>query len=163
MDLVFGSVLALLTTALIGMGAFILVGGKALIVRSGSMEPAVAVGDVIVTRAVRPTQIRVGDVITFSDPTRSGELVTHRTRSITEQGSRIAFVTQGDANGGAERWTIHRTGTVGLLLFRVPKVGYAVSWAAEPRNSSPARSRRRRPPRLRGDPADLVGLGRPNG
>ena len=131
-DLTLSSFLVLLTVALIGIVVFLLIGGKALIVRSGSMEPAVEVGDVIVTRTVHPTQVDVGDVITFSDPTRAGELVTHRTQRVEQQGSRIAFVTKGDANGGVERWTIDRSGTVGLLIFRLPSVGYALSWAGEP-------------------------------
>ena len=131
-DLALTGCLVLLTIGLVGAGAFLLTGGKALIVRSGSMEPAIGVGDLAVTRTVHPTEVDAGDIITFTDPTREGVLVTHRVRRVTPEGQRVAFVTRGDANGASERWTIDRRGTIGLLITTAPKIGYAVSWAAEP-------------------------------
>jgi signal peptidase I len=131
-DLALTWTLAILTIGIVGVGAFLLTGGKALIVRSGSMAPAVEVGDLVVTRTVHPTDVEVGEIITFSDPTRDGILVTHRVRRIQRQGARIGFVTKGDANGGVERWTIARDGTVGRMFFSAPNLGYAVSWASEP-------------------------------
>jgi signal peptidase len=131
-DLALSFSLVVLTVGLVGIIAFLLTGGKALIVRSGSMEPAIGVGDLVVTETVEPTDVAVGEVVTFSDPTRSGDLVTHRVQKVELQGSRVAFVTRGDANGGVERWTIDRDGTMGRLLFGIPQLGYVVSWAAEP-------------------------------
>jgi signal peptidase I len=131
-DLALSGAMILLTIGLVGTAVFLLTGGKALIVRSGSMEPAIRTGDLVVTKTVHPTEVNEGDVITFSDPTRSGVLVTHRAQTIAEQGGRLAFVTKGDSNGGVEEWSIDKNGTVGRLMFTFPKVGYAVSWAAEP-------------------------------
>lgn len=131
-DLALGAVMIVLTLGLAGTAAFLATGGKALIVRSGSMEPAIRMGDLIVTQTVQPTEVSEGDVITFSDPTRSGMLVTHRAQRIERNASRVAFVTKGDANGGVEEWSIDKNGTLGRLMFTIPMVGYAVSWAAEP-------------------------------
>jgi signal peptidase I len=88
-------------------------GSRALIVRSGSMAPAIGVGDVVVTRLVDPSDVAVHDVVTFRDSSRSGELVTHRVTRVEERSGRFAFVTKGDANTAVERWSIDADGKVG--------------------------------------------------
>lgn len=65
-------------------------------VTSGSMEPLVRSGSLIVTRQVPIEDIKVGDVITVSRPYADGK-ITHRVVSI-EQGDPIVFVLKGDAN-----------------------------------------------------------------
>lgn len=131
-DLVLTGCLVLLTLGLVGTGIFLLTGGKALIVRSGSMAPVIGVGDLVVSRTIEPTEAKVGDIITFTDPTRDDALVTHRVRRVRIDDHQVHFVTKGDANGAVERWTIDSDGTIGRMVFSVPKVGYAVSWAAQP-------------------------------
>ena len=36
---------------------------------SGSMQPAIHTGDVVVDESIAPAEARVGDVVTFKDPT----------------------------------------------------------------------------------------------
>jgi signal peptidase len=108
-------------------------GYRVLVVRSDSMRPTIAAGDLILTRREHPSAARAGDVVTFSDPSRSGELVTHRVVGRRPVGgSRIAFVTRGDANTGVERWSIARDGTLGIYVGRLPRAGYGVAWLATP-------------------------------
>jgi len=127
----FAFVAALLSLALLAVGA---VGGyRALIERSDSMAPVLRAGDLIVTRRAAAAETAVGDVVTFADPSRPGLLITHRVVARKVHRSRVAFVTRGDANTGVERWSIATDGSVGRLAWRVPKVGYAVSWLARPR------------------------------
>jgi signal peptidase len=109
----------------IGIGAAL--GFRALIVRSGSMAPSIRSGDIVVSRLVRPTSVRPGDVITFRDSSRHGELVTHRVVEVRGEGDRVSFVTRGDANTGEERWSIDSGGTIGATTFRVPKAGHLLS------------------------------------
>ncbi len=97
------------------------------------MRPAIEAGDIVVTRLVRPSEVEVGDVVTFRDPTRSNELVTHRVLEAERRGDRSSFVTRGDANTGVEQWTVEADGTVGSLRFRIPKLGYAFAWVGDPR------------------------------
>jgi signal peptidase I len=106
---------------------------RALIVRSGSMEPTIMTGDLIVTKVVEPAQAEVGDVITFEDPTRKGAVVSHRAVRIKRYGGRFDFVTRGDANSGVERWSIAADGTLGVFQARIPKAGYALGWTQAPR------------------------------
>jgi len=107
-------------------------GYRALIVKSGSMSPAIGTGDVVVTRLVHPGSVHVGDVVTFRDPSRNQDLVTHRVVKIQPHGAKIAFETRGDANTGVEDWDIAREGSVGRYHFRIPRIGYALVWVAMP-------------------------------
>jgi signal peptidase len=107
-------------------------GYRALIVKSGSMSPAIGTGDLVVTRRVHPQTIHVGDVVTFRDPSRNQDLVTHRVVKMQPHGAKISFETRGDANTGVEDWDIARNGTVGRYRFRIPRIGYALVWVAMP-------------------------------
>ena len=114
----------------VGVGA--LLGFRALVVRSGSMAPAIHSGDVVVTRLVMPSKVEPGDVVSFRDPSRQGDLVTHRVVEVRAEGGRLAFVTRGDANTGEERWSIQRDGTIGAAAFRVPGAGHVLGWLRMP-------------------------------
>ena len=98
-------------------------------VLSGSMQPALGVGDVVLSERTPPLSVRPGDVVTFRDPSRDGELVTHRVESMRRTGGEVVFVTKGDANDVSERWTVAVDGSIGRATTRVPKVGYVLSWA----------------------------------
>jgi signal peptidase len=91
------------------------------------MEPVLDVGDVVVTKPVVATDVRVGDVITFPDEQRD-ELVTHRVRSIHLVGSRASIETRGDANDASEHWSVAADGRVGRVAYHLPLVGYALVW-----------------------------------
>ena len=123
---------ALLGLVVVVAALFVMTGGKALVVRSGSMTPTIETGDVAMTRTVRAEDVEVGDIITFNDPSRDRMLVTHRAIKIQPKGSRLAFVTKGDANNGVEKWLIDSDGTVGRFQFRVPRAGYVLAMATEP-------------------------------
>lgn len=132
-DLAARALLGLVTICLIGAIAFLMTGGRALIVRSGSMEPAISTGDIAVTRTIAPGEANVGDIVTFKDPTRNGELVTHRVIEVKAQDANVAFVTRGDSNTGIERWKVSSDGSIGRVSFRIPKAGYAVVWVTNPK------------------------------
>lgn len=124
------SVAALALLLILGLGTGM--GFRALIVRSGSMSPTVNTGDLVVTRLVNPSAVDAGDIITFQDPSRAGELVTHRVVETRRQGSQISFITKGDANSGQEDWSVGDQGQVGAMAFRIPKAGYALAWLRTP-------------------------------
>jgi signal peptidase len=108
-------------------------GMQSLTVLSGSMEPVLSTGDVVVERKVRATDVRVGDIVTYNDPDRRGRRITHRVRSIRIDGARARFVTKGDANDSVERWEIDAHGHLGRVAYRVPLVGYGLARLNGPR------------------------------
>lgn len=91
---------------------------------SGSMEPTIAPGDVVIDEEIAPTAAEVGDIVTFRDPQQQSKLLTHRVVSIKRQGPRLAFVTQGDANNTQEHWRVPADGQIGRVIYTVPWVGH---------------------------------------
>lgn len=96
---------------------------------SGSMEPAISPGDVVINEEIEPWEAEVGDVVTFHDPEDQSKLLTHRVVSTKDTGSHIWFVTQGDANNTKEHWRVPATGEIGRLLYTVPWVGHLAVFA----------------------------------
>ena len=98
-----------------------------LTVQSGSMEPGIHVGDVVVSTYVDPSSIKVGNVITFhyrvdSDPNRC---FTHRVYSIIETGDGgFVFQTKGDANEDVDERYVRPDEVIGRVSFVIPYLGY---------------------------------------
>ena len=87
-------------------------------VYTGSMEPAIPVGGVVVIKPVNPETLKIGDIICFQllDPPS----ITHRIINITDQG----FITKGDANDGPDLWTVKPENIIGKVEMTIPYVGY---------------------------------------
>ncbi len=107
-------------------------GKPVLVVLTGSMEPTLGTGDLVIESRMSPLEARIGDVVTFRDPERPERLITHRVRRIDRRPDAVAFITKGDANNTVETWEIPREGSIGRVELRAPKLGYAVSWISTP-------------------------------
>jgi signal peptidase len=97
---------------------------------SGSMEPEIMVGSIIVTRAVEAETIKVGEIITFNSPL-SEIPTTHRVVSVGK-GSELRFQTKGDANEDADPVTIPAQNVMGKVCFHVPYLGYVSQFTKTP-------------------------------
>ncbi|HKH29601.1 MAG TPA: signal peptidase I [Gaiellaceae bacterium] len=120
-----------LGVALGGFGVVVaptLFGGRSLTVMSGSMEPALGVGDVVINSRVRPADVRVGDIVTFSDPEGTGKLITHRVRRVRIVEGTAHVVTKGDNTNAVERWNIPAADSLGRVEYRVPLLGFLIFW-----------------------------------
>ena len=113
----------------VAYAALTVVGYKPVAVYSGSMQPTIPVGALALDRAIPARDVRLGDVITFSDPYVKGRLVTHRVIDILQTPRGLAYRTKGDANPGRDPWTIRLSGRVGRLSFSVPVAGYVLYYA----------------------------------
>ena len=120
-----GSIVALV----MAYAGLMVAGYKPVAVYSGSMKPTIGVGALALDRPIDAKEVRVGDVITFSDPYLKGRLVTHRVVRIIHTARGQVYRTKGDANPSRDPWTIHLTGQVGRVAFDVPFVGYALVYA----------------------------------
>jgi signal peptidase len=121
--------LGVLFGTLLAAAAPLAIGDRSFTVLSGSMSPAVETGDVVVTESLSPLSARVGDIVTFQDPEGGGKLLSHRVQSVVAAGDSVAFVTRGDANTSTERWNVAADGQIGRVVYRLPKLGYALAWA----------------------------------
>lgn len=92
-------------------------------VLSGSMEPALHVGGVVLIKSVEPLNITTGDIIAY----RSGEsLITHRVVEVIE--SELSFITKGDANEDPDLLPTPASSVVGKVIFDVPYLGYLAAF-----------------------------------
>ena len=111
------------------LAALILVPGltvgnyKLLVVLSGSMEPTIKTGSIVV---VKPqSSYQTGDVITFSEKNNPKITTTHRVFGINDGG----FITKGDANNSTDSARVATGQIIGKTIFSVPYLGYPVSFA----------------------------------
>lgn len=91
---------------------------------TGSMQPAIPAGALVFVTPTAPSQLKVGDVITFAPPGRGGQLVTHRIFAIQQADGKRVILTKGDANPAADAWELQPTPTSWRYVFFVPTLGY---------------------------------------
>lgn len=104
------------------------VGGDAsFVVISGSMEPAISVGDAVVVGEVNGDDVRVGDVITYVTADRSAP-TTHRVIEIQQTAAGPEYVTQGDNNEDPDASTVTPDRLVGRVILTIPFIGYVVEF-----------------------------------
>lgn len=95
------------------------------IVMSGSMEPGVKTGDVIVAMPVPQNRIKeviqVGQVLLAKNAEKPGTLITHRVVQVLPDGA--GFLTKGDANRSQDDITLLPENIKGVERIRVPYIG----------------------------------------
>jgi signal peptidase len=92
-------------------------------VASGSMSPALQVGDLIIVQGVPATSIQVGEIIIFDSPQESPTI--HRvTRIQTLPNGTIEFKTKGDANPAEDDYWVTSKNIHGRVLYRIPYLGW---------------------------------------
>lgn len=122
---------AIAAVALLVVATLTPVGGlKVKIVQSGSMEPTIMTGGIVVDRAASDYQ--VGDIVTFGLDTKTQIPTTHRIVGIAGQGSSAIYQTKGDANDAPDQASTHLSDIHGKVLFTIPYVGYVLAFARTP-------------------------------
>jgi signal peptidase len=96
---------------------------RPFIVLSGSMEPAIKTGSVVLVKAT--PQYQLSDVITFK---QGKKFVTHRISSVGLQD----FTTKGDANKVNDSNPVTKDQIQGRVVTSIPYLGYAAQRAQTP-------------------------------
>ncbi len=119
------AVLGLMALYTITSNVTLFSGYRSLLVQSGSMEPSIMTGDIVVIRqAVDYIQ---NDVVTFQDG--DGRIVTHRVKGKNTKNDTPSFTTKGDANSSEDPDPISFGQILGKVVFVIPKLGYMVAFA----------------------------------
>jgi len=128
LSIVNGLVMTLLVlVAFLSLSSAFSVGGvQTFSVLSGSMEPTIHTGSVIVTAPA--ASYAVGDIVTRRTETE-GVTVTHRIVETSEEDGGAVFRTKGDANDTADTETFPASDILGGVRFSVPWLGYVASFA----------------------------------
>jgi signal peptidase I len=98
---------------------------EALIVLTGSMEPAMPVGSVAFVNKSGAESVKEGDIITFRHQEGARPvLITHRVVEVIQGENGRQFRTQGDANSVADDWVVSSDSVVGEVTTVIPYMGY---------------------------------------
>lgn len=100
---------------------YVNIGGYSLFrVVTGSMEPTVPIGSLLVSKSVAMDAVQVGDIICFraQESQIFGQMMTHRVVDITAaaDGS-LLFVTKGDANLSSDGYFVAASNFVGKVVW----------------------------------------------
>lgn len=103
---------------------------KIMVVQSGSMEPAIKIGSVLL---VKPSSnYRIGDIITFGPFSKTQIPTTHRIHEIRVSGGTPIYITKGDANNAPDQRELTEKDILGKVLISIPCLGYAVDLVKKP-------------------------------
>ena len=124
-----GNILSTITFAVLVLLCVSFVGIRVLglgtfIVTDGSMEPSIQKGSLVLVQPVSPSEIAVGDVITFE---HYDQTTTHRVMTITPGAQGLIFATKGDANVVADPEDKTFAGQVGIVRASLPLAGYVAA------------------------------------
>ncbi|MCB6607207.1 signal peptidase I [[Clostridium] symbiosum] len=106
-------------------------GVKPVVVLSGSMEPVISTGDLIVLQKADYEELKEGDVICYLT---SGQAVTHRiVRTAMGEDGQIRYITRGDANNTDDRLAVSADQIQGIWKgLRIGGMGNAVMFMQTP-------------------------------
>jgi signal peptidase I len=116
--------LALLACALLPMA----VGMAGSVVQSGSMEPSISPGDIVLTRELpKDAPPPIGRVVTFEAPEGAAVtgLILHRIIAAENDGS---LITAGDANAQSDSAPLDRDDIIAQACILVPFIGLPGLW-----------------------------------
>lgn len=134
-NVIYGTVVAVVTcfACLLVISAFDLPGGiKVYTVQSGSMEPTIKTGSIIISKYEQ--SYAVGDIITFKPETerlikKPKITTTHRVIKIDTKDQKTIYRTKGDANNTEDSSSVSQDLILGKAVFSIPFLGYPLTFA----------------------------------
>ena len=101
-------------------------------IASGSMEPTISVGDVVIIDKMYQknlSKLEEGQVLVFS---YKEKIYTHRIVKISDNNGEYYIKTKGDREGQEEDfWTVRNDDVIGVVKFKIKYIGYATVWLNE--------------------------------
>ncbi len=111
-------VVGLLIVSIIAILAGLSNGYRAYVVVTGSMEPTLSIGDLVIV-APKP-HYETGDIISYK---YNGVVITHRIYDLSDDES---LRTKGDANAEPDPYLIQDDDIIGSVKHRIPKIGWFI-------------------------------------
>jgi signal peptidase I len=93
---------------------------KLYTVQSGSMEPAIKIGSLIISK--QQSSYQPDDIITFKS---KNSTITHRLIEIQED----QYITQGDANDAPDPQSVKSDIVLGKVILKLPLIGKPIAFA----------------------------------
>jgi signal peptidase I len=127
--------IVLIAVVLVGvmLGRLVPLSGRTtLIIGGGSMEPALPIGAAVVVEPVRPTDIRVGDVVSLRSGSNLQSIFTHRVTRIVPRAGTIWVETKGDANADVDPSITSTEHVIGRVSATFPWAGFLLALLSVP-------------------------------
>lgn len=105
-------------------------GWRVDVVLSGSMEPQLKMGSLVISRPVDAEDIKLNDTITFYSPLTK-QMTTHRVIAVNTSPSWY-FRTKGDASEDADPFNVPAENVAGKVYFDIPYLGYVIHFIKTP-------------------------------
>ena len=112
------SILGIVLASNLGPG----LGHQLVVIRGGSMSPAIPLGALVDVVKTPADQIRPGDVVAITGD--NGVVVTHRVVRVAQMSDGIYFATKGDANAASDPVMEPASRMQGRVDVSVPGLGY---------------------------------------
>ena len=98
-----------------------LFGYKSMIVLSGSMEPTIMKGDLIIVKKVNSDYLKAKDIIAFRNKDKT--ITSHRIIKVDKIDSKLYFKTKGDNNNTMDEDVVVAKDIEGIYVSRIPELG----------------------------------------
>lgn len=120
----------LLGLLLVLLQSSIVPGYEVRIVQSGSMEPTISTGSVVVIQ--KRDNYLEDQVVTFGEQTKNSIPTTHRIVSTEVQNGELVYLTKGDVNEEVDVDPVRKENIRGVVLFTIPALGFLLDFARQP-------------------------------
>lgn len=98
-------------------------GIKTFVIVSGSMQPDLMIGDIVIVKKCDKNDINVGDIISY----RSGQsVITHRIVEFIESDGQTGYITKGDNNNVKDNVVVKFEDIEGKYIGKISKLGNVV-------------------------------------
>jgi signal peptidase len=115
----YGFLIMLIVFSVFSFGGVI----KARVVLTGSMEPVISPGDVVITMPVSRREPEIGDVVTYVAKRFDGSPVGNFTHRIISGSETEGFIVKGDANPAPDIQRPKLQDIAGVVVFTIPFIG----------------------------------------
>ena len=102
-------------------------GYKNFIVLTGSMEPTLHMGDIVIVKET--TNIQDNDIIAFRE---RNSVITHRVFEVRKEGGKEYYITKGDANSDTDQELLDKEQIEGKYCFKIPFLGRVILFFQKP-------------------------------
>jgi len=103
---------------------------KPFIVLSGSMEPDIKVGDLVIVKKTTIDELNDNDIIAFRDA--EGSVTTHRIIKTIELDNKKCFKTKGDNNNTEDDTSVCENQIEGKYQSKISKIGKFIMFIQDP-------------------------------
>ena len=98
---------------------------------TGSMQPTIPIGSLVLTERIPVSQLQVGDIMVFPNPDNAKQTIVHRIIWLShDQQGDVLVKTKGDYNALPDNWTISRAASAEAdrVTLVIPGAGTLAAW-----------------------------------